>query len=82
MVSQKKCEVPHLGTHWFNESSIANIISLADMTNKYKVTYVSGKEKAFHVHTPNTMVKFRQMGNGLYGMHPKHNNTFIKMKIL
>ena len=39
MVSQNKCEVPHLGNHWFNENSIANIISLADTTNKYKVTY-------------------------------------------
>ena len=51
------------------------------MTKKYKVTYDSGKEKTFHIHMPNTIVKFRQMGNGLYGMNPKHDNTFIKMKI-
>ena len=78
MVSQQKCDVPHLGTHWFNKASITNIISLAEMAKRYKVTYDSGKEKAFHVHMPNKIVKFGQMKNGLYGMNPKDDDTFIK----
>ena len=34
---KKLCDVLHLGTHWFNEESITNIISLAHMINKYRV---------------------------------------------
>ena len=27
------CDIPNLGTHWFNEKAITNVISLADITN-------------------------------------------------
>ena len=81
MMSNQKCEVPHLGTHWFNENSMTNIISLAHMAARYKVTYDSGKEKAFFVHMPGKIVKFRQFQNGLYGMHPKDPDSFLKKKL-
>ena len=80
MISSMKCEVPHLGIHWFNENSMTNIISLAHMAAKYKVTYDSGKEKAFLVHMPNKIVKFRQFSNGLYGMHPEDPNSYVEKK--
>ena len=30
----KTCEIPFLGTHWFNQETITNIISLADISNE------------------------------------------------
>jgi len=56
LVSNQICDIPDLGKAWFNKDSIANIISLAHMTSKYKVTYNSEKEKAFLVHMPNKIV--------------------------
>ena len=35
MMVTKKCNIPHLGTHWFNENAITNIISLADISDKF-----------------------------------------------
>ena len=74
MTSSKKCNIPMLGNHWFNENSITNIISLADMIEKHRVTYDSAKEKAFLVHLPEKVVKFEQMDNGLYAMDPTKNH--------
>ena len=56
LVSNQICDIPDLGKAWFNKDSIANIISLAHMISKYKVTYDSEKEKAFLVHMPNKIV--------------------------
>ena len=38
------------GEVWHNPNSLANILSLVDMTRKYKVTFGSSKEQAFNVH--------------------------------
>ena len=76
--STMKCDVPHLGTHWFNPKWITNIISLAHMANHFPVTYDSGKEKAFLVHMPNKIVKFKQMNNGLYAMNP-HDKSRVNL---
>ena len=29
------CDIPHLGTHWFNKEAIANIIRLADLSQNH-----------------------------------------------
>ena len=34
MMVTKKCNIPHLGTHWFNENVITNIVSLTDISKK------------------------------------------------
>ena len=49
----KKCNIPHLGTHWFNENAITNIISLADISDKFRVTMDMQKEKVLIVHMDN-----------------------------
>ena len=75
--STHKCDIPLLGEHWINEDSMTNIISLSDMTSKFKVTMDTSKEKAFFVHLPDKIVKFRQMENNLYGMDPSDPKSFI-----
>ena len=57
-------EIPFLGTHWFNNKAITNIISLADITKKFRVTMDSQKEKALVVHMDKKTVKFEQMPGG------------------
>ena len=36
-----------MGTTWFNENSVTNILSFAEVANKYKFTYIKDK---FMVH--------------------------------
>ena len=67
------CEIPFLGTHWFNEGAITNIISLADLNKKYKVTIDTAKEKTMIVHLKEKQVKFSEMRGGLYARNPKLN---------
>ena len=43
-------DVPDYGTVWFDYESITNIFSLADMSDKYRVTFDSANEQAFIVH--------------------------------
>jgi hypothetical protein len=79
MVSEKRCSVPHLGDHWYNEDSITNIMALCDVTDKFRVTMDSSKEKALLVHMPHKVIRFTQMKGGLYAMNPKdpENNGFL-----
>ena len=74
MVSKQLCDVPHLGTVWFNKELLTNIISLAHMAEKHRVTYDSNEEKAFLVHLPHKVVKFHQLSSRLYGMNPQEPN--------
>ena len=63
---------------WFIKESIANIISLADMASKYKVTYDSDRAQEFLVHMPIKIVQFRQMSNGLYAMNLLSKGSYTK----
>ena len=77
LTSRKKCNIPHLGEHWFNEDSITNIIAMKDMTDKYRVTMDSAVEKALFVHLPHKVVVFKQLKNNLYGMDPNDPSSSI-----
>ena len=77
LISTKKCTIPHLGEHWFNEDSMTNIIALSDMTNKFWVTMDSNIEKALFVHLPDKAVKFKQLHNNVYGMNPADPESYI-----
>ena len=50
MKSHKKCDISYMEDVWYNEDSITNIISLKDMTNKFRVTMDSKEELALWVH--------------------------------
>ena len=50
------------------------------MTDKFRVTFDSIKEKALIVHLPNKIIKFHQMNNGFYRMNPKEKTTHIFLR--
>ena len=77
LISKQKCSIPLLGEHWFNEESLTNIISLADMASRFRVTMDTEKDKAFLVHLPDKIVRFKQLNNNLYGMDPTNPESFI-----
>ena len=60
LISTQKCEMPHLGEHWFNADSITNIIAMKDMTDRYRVTLDPAVEKALFVHIPHKIVIFEK----------------------
>ena len=41
--STQKCEIPHLGEHWFNRDSVTNIIAMEDMTDRFCHKYHSNE---------------------------------------
>ena len=69
------CDIPYLGTHWFNAEAITNIISLADISKKYRVTMDTAQEKCMTVHLNDDKVKFEQLPGGLYGRKPQVTNN-------
>ena len=77
LVSNQKCMIPNLGEHWFNKNSMTNIVALKDMTDRYRVTMDSDKEKAMFVHMPDKIVVFKQLDNNLYGMDPTDKSSYI-----
>ncbi|KAI2501792.1 Reverse transcriptase (RNA-dependent DNA polymerase) [Fragilaria crotonensis] len=71
LVTNKKADLPQWGEVWFNESAITNIISYAEMADRYRITYDSGKEDAFVVHlSDDKTVRFARRGNNLYVFKP------------
>ena len=66
IVTTQICDVPYLGTQWFNKNAVTNIIRLADIAEKYQVTMDTEDEKLFTVYLPDKTVKFPQMRGGLY----------------
>ena len=66
-----KADLPQWGEVCFNELAITNIISYAEMADRYRITYDSGKEDAFIVHLSNDKdVRFTRLGNNLYVHKP------------
>ena len=76
MNSHMKWDIPYIDNVWYKEDSITTIISLKDMTNKYRVTMDSKEELALLVHMPDKILKFKQSANGLYAMDPNNQTSF------
>ena len=51
-------QVTWIGKSYFAKEAMTNIIGLADMRKKFRVTYDSDKETEFLVHTPSKIIKF------------------------
>jgi hypothetical protein len=66
LMSMQRCEIPHLGECWYNKHSITNIIALSDMTDTFRVTMDSTKEKALLVHFWNKVGKRAYKARELY----------------
>jgi hypothetical protein len=72
MISNMICNLTLLGTVWYNENSISNMISLSDMKRRCKVTMDSSKDKALLIYLPDKIVCFQEMSNGLYALDPNN----------
>ena len=60
-------DLPGYGTVWFNKNGIANILSLANVKNKHKVTYDSANGNQFVVHKQDGSTRiFKQSSRRLY----------------
>ena len=60
-------DFPNLGAVWFNEASIANILSLADVRKVCRVTMDTDEETAMLVHrTDGSIMRFQEHSSGLY----------------
>ena len=52
---------------WFHHGGIANILSLARVKKKYKVTFDSQKDNLYHVHLSSSRTRsFQESDKGLY----------------
>ena len=66
-----KARVPGLKGHaWYDPNQLANIFGLSHLADQYRITYDSGKEDAFLVHTNTGQVKFNRTPEGLYAYKP------------
>ena len=80
LLTEKICDIPGLGTHWFDPQAVTNIISLADISKKYRVTLDTMKEKAMIVHLKDKLVKFNELPEGLYGREPNITANDINIR--
>eukprot|EP00957_Ditylum_brightwellii_P022696 1711885-Ditylum_brightwellii.AAC.1 len=58
------CDVPGYGTSWFHKKEAVNILSLANVKNRYRVTYDSEGKNKFIMHKPGFRVEFAKSPNG------------------
>jgi hypothetical protein len=70
LMTNHKCDIPGFGEAWFNPDAITNIFSLAEMADKYTITYDSKNDDAFVVQMPKKPVRFERHGNKLYFHKP------------
>ncbi|KAG7371066.1 reverse transcriptase RNA-dependent DNA polymerase [Nitzschia inconspicua] len=80
LVVTQIADLPGWGTVWFSEESMTNIFSLAEMRDRYRVTYDSSKEDAIIVHHPKKEVHFNRNHMNLYVYTPDHiKNAGVQM---
>ena len=54
---------------------MTNILSLSDIIDKYRVTLDTSEERAFKVHFPRKIVKFKELSsNRLWGLIPSDDS--------
>ena len=62
--------LPDYGKMWYDDKAVANIFSLTNLVNKYRVAYESHQEDAFSVRTNKGIIKFSRNKQGLYVFKP------------
>jgi hypothetical protein len=69
---------PGYGTIWYNPKSIANILSLKRITEKYHVVFDSKHSGSFIVTKPNgTVFEFQESNGGLYFLDTDKSATVL-----
>ena len=73
-------DLPGFFPVWHNEESMLNILSFADLRNKFRITMNTEKEPVFIVHLPNgNRLKFREVASGLY-LYDYANSKYLQSK--
>jgi hypothetical protein len=84
MVIDTIATLPGFGTVWFYADGIANILSLACVSDKYRITMDTKKEQAFLVHKPDGSTrKFKRTTYNLYACNiaeATNNDPIIETK--
>jgi hypothetical protein len=75
LVTDMKATVKDFGEVQFNPNAVTNIFSMAEMENKYKISYKSGE---FIVHLPHSDAIFKKDVHGLYMFKPPQLNYSSK----
>ena len=75
--SNEVADTQHFGQVWFNEESMANIFSLADVCKHARVTMESSVGNSMFVHRKDgCIMEFKQFKSGLYYFDvSKHTHT-------
>ena len=68
-------DLPGVGTVWYHQQGIANILSLPKIKETYRVTFNSATDNVFHVYSKNgnKCREFKQSKQGLYYASLEHN---------
>lgn len=70
-----KAILPGYGEVYFCEDAMTNVISMANMEDKYRITYDSERESALIVHTECGKIKFTRNSNNLYAKQLKYDTA-------
>jgi hypothetical protein len=71
-------DLPGYGQVWYHPNSIANILSLARVKDKHRVTFNSGDENQFIVHKSDGTTRcFKESRRGLYYLQTKGTSTVL-----
>ena len=70
-----KAMVPYYGKVCYYDKAIEDILSLANLVKKYRVTYESHQYDAFTVHTKRYIIKFRRNKQGIYFFKPTYTTA-------
>ena len=70
-------------TVYYNPDSIANILSLKDVANSFRVTMDSASGKEMIVHCPDqTTLHFKECGDGLYYLNTADLDNFTNSSVI
>ena len=77
--------MPQIGNSYYAKDARTNIIGLADMRKKFRITYDIDKEAVLLVHTPFKIIKFSESSEGIYMLDMeqkgnKYENEIVKNK--
>lgn len=74
--TNKRCTIEVFNmSEWFNEESLTNIISFAEASDKYNITYNNKNSDMFNVHIKEYIIPFKRASNNLYYYQLNKNNN-------
>jgi len=83
LITNQQAHIKNYGDVWFDPRAITNILSLKNVKEKYRVTFDSNGNNAFHVHRPGKPdLRFDMHTNGLYYHDPSQKELTLVNTVL